>query len=983
MKVPPLQLDVANGCVWLGRRQRRLKPQAFAVLHYLVEHAGQIVGKEALLAAAWPGVTVSAGVLKTAIWEIRQALHESPQAPRFIETVPRRGYRFIAKVSYQQKERENQSKPLVPHSQFPTPIFVGREAQLTQLHRYLEKALDGERQIVFVTGEPGIGKTTLIEAFLQQVATRPDVRIARGQCIEHYGTGEAYLPVLTALGRLCRGSGGKQLLRLLHRYAPTWLAQLPALLSSTVRERLEREARGVTRERMLREIAEVVEVITAAKGMIVWIDDLQWSDTSTLDFVSFLVPRHERARLLIIGTYRPVDILGNGHPLRSISQELSAHGQGNELRLGSLSNAAVGEYLTRRFGSGERESEPSAVSLRELTRAIHQRTEGNPLFMVNAVEYLLAQGAITRVDGQWDFHRAVASVQNGVPPSTQQLIERQIDQLGLEDQRVLEVASVAGAEFSAAAAAAGLVAGVEEVEGRCAGLARRALFLQPGGTTEWPDGTVAARYGFLHTLYQQVLYDRVPAGRRIGLHQRIGERIERAYGTQARTVAAELAMHFERGRDFSRAVHYLRQAGENATRRSAHSEAISLLTKGLELLQMLPQTPERSRQEIRLHLARGASLITLKGYASPEVEYSYTRARKLCEQLKATRYLFPAVLGLCGVRHNQAEFRKAQVLAQQLLRLARNGGEPMRLLWAHVFSGTVLYFTGKFALTQQHFVEGIALYDVRKHSPHVSDVVQDPGVHCRCYLAEILWLQGYADQARQLCHQALSLARQLAHSHSTAVALASAAFLHNRLGEHDAAQEFAQELITLAHEQGFPQWLAVGTVRRGWTLVVQGQAEKGLAQVRQGLAIFQATGAKLGIPSFFCELAWAHGRAGRVEEGLALVTEALGMIAKTGERVSEAELYRIKGELLLTQEGKNQKAKTEAEKCFWKAIKVACRQKAKSLELRAVMNLSRLWQSQGRKQQAHQRLTEIYGWFTEGFETADLQEAKALLAELT
>jgi predicted ATPase len=349
------------------------------------------------------------------------------------------------------------------------------------------------------------------------------------------------------------------------------------------------------------------------------------------------------------------------------------------------------------------------------------------------------------------------------------------------------------------------------------------------------------------------------------------------------------------------------------------------------------------------------------------------------------RYLFPAILGLCGVRHNQAEFRKAQVLAQQLLRLARTGGDPMRLLWAHVFSGTVLYFTGKFVLSQQHFVEGVALYDVRKHSPHVSDVVQDPGVHCHCYLAEILWLQGYADQARQLCHQALGLARQLAHSHSMVVALASAAFLHNRLGKHGAAQGFAQELITLAHEQGFPQWLAVGTVRQGWILVVQGQAEKGLAQMRQGLAIFQVTGAKLAIPSFFCELAWAHGRARRVEEGLALVTEALGMIAKTEERVSEAELYRIKGELLLSREGKNQKAKTtvEAEKCFWQAIHVACRQKAKALELRAVINLSRLWQSQGRRQQARRLLAEIYGWFTEGFDTADLQEARTLLQELT
>src|SRR5262249_12188467 len=285
--------------------------------------------------------------------------------------------------------------------------------------------------------------------------------------------------------------------------------------------------------------------------------------------------------------------------------------------------------------------------------AIHQRTEGNPFFMVNALDYLLAQEAFTQVDGQGGLHRAVASVQNAVPPSIQQLIERQIAQLNLEDQRLLEVASVAGAEFSAAAVAAGLEVAAEEIEGQCAELARRALFLRPTGIAEWPNGTVTARYGFLHALYQQVLYERIPTGRRMGLHQRIGERIEQAYGQQAREIAAELALHFERGRNFSRAIHYLRQAGENATRRSAHSEAVSLFTKGLELLQLLPQTAERTQQEIRLHLALGAPFITLKGYASPEVEYSYTRAHKLCQQIGETRYLFPSVLGLCGVRHNQ------------------------------------------------------------------------------------------------------------------------------------------------------------------------------------------------------------------------------------------------------------------------------------------------------------------------------------------
>jgi len=975
------------------------------VLQYLAERPGQLVSKTELLTTLWPDVTVSDGVLKTYVWEIRRALADRRRPPRFIETIPRKGYRFIGSVAADAVSRakfpgQNFKSQLAPRLQPLVSSFVGRAAELVQLRSYLQKALTRERQIIFVAGEPGIGKTTLIEAFLQQAATQPDILIAYGQCIEHYGTSEAYLPVLTAVGRLCREPGGTPLLKLFHRYAPTWLAQLPALLNSTERTRLERETQGATRGRMLREFAEAVETITASRPMILWLDDLHWSDASTLDLVSFLASRHEPAQLLIIATYRLGEILGNGHPLQAIVQELTAHRQCSEVRLAPLSPVAIEQYLLQRFSGETKESAPSSLSLRELTHAIHRRTEGNPLFMVNAVEHLLAQGAITQVNGQWDFHRATVHLQNSVPPSIQQLIERQIDQLRPIDQQVLEVASVVGTEFSAAAVASGLGITVEEMEGKCAELVRRAFFLRSTGVAEWPDGTVASCYSFLHVLYQHVFYERIPRSRRIGLHQRIGERIEQGYSPQTREVAAALAVHFEQGRDFSRAIHYLRQAGENATRRSAHSEAVSLFTRGLALLQFLPRTAERTQQEIRLSLALGAPLITLKGYAAPEVEDVYTRARVLCQQIGDTRDLFPATLGLCGVRHNQAEFRQAHVLAQQLVRLAQKEGDVTRRLWAYVFSGTVLHQTGKFTHAQKHFTAGIALYDAQRHNPHISDVIQDPGVHCRCYLAEIFWLQGYGDQARQYCSQALNLARQLAHAHSQAVALSSATLLYNWLGERQIARNLAEELVTLTQEQGFPQWLAVGIFRRGWTLAQQGSTREGIQQMQQGLVALQATGAKLWLPLFSCALAWAHAGAGRPGEGVPLLAAAQAMMEKTGERCYAAELYRLKGELTLQQQGKVQSSERqvpspqpstpdtqaevegEAEECFFKAIAIARKQQAKSLELRAAMSLARLWRQQGKQQEAHKLLSPTYHWFTEGFDTADLTAARALLAAL-
>lgn len=1002
LSFPPFQFDVASGRVWHGTHQYRLKPQAAAVLLYLVEHSGQTVSKEELFTALWPGVTVSPGVLRTCLWEIRQALRDRQRKPRFIETIPRRGYRFIGAVRRPASEVRRPQSP-APNTQHIAPNFVGRETELRYLHERLEKALSGERQVVFVSGEPGIGKTTLVQAFLSHVATTDGLRVAQGQCLEHFGVGEAYLPILEALGRLCRQSGGKQLRTILRQYAPSWLAHLPALVSRAAFDRLQREVQGVTRARMLREMAEALEVLTSETRLVLVLEDLHWSDPSTLDLVSFLARRHERAHLLVIGAYRPADILGNGHPLRTVIQELSAHGHCAELPVASLSEAAVGGYLTARFASSPTPAEeaqdepPVPAALHELTRVIHRRTEGNPLFLVNMVDYLLACGAIARIDGRWTFLRAVDGVRQGVPQSIQQMIERQLDRLNPADQRLLEVASVAGVNFSAAVVAAATGSTVEEIEEQCTSLVRRALFLQCIGAEEWPDGLVSARYNFLHALYQQVLYQRISTGRLVRLHRQIGERIEQAHGERARERAAELATHFERGREYRRVVHYLRQAGENAARRTAHTEAINLLSKGIDLLQRLPPTPEGTRQKIRLHLAMGTPLIALKGYAAAEAEHIFTQARELCEQIQDPRLLFHALLGLGAVYHNRAAFHMVLTLAEQLQRLAHTIQEPTYQLWAHVLSGQVLCQTGQFILAQEHFTQGIALYDTPKHNPSASDAVQDPGVHCLSSLAEVLWLCGYPDQALRRCHEALTLTRRLSHPHSRVVALASAALLHTWLGKQVVAQELAEELTALARDQGFPQWLAVGTLRQERALVEQGLTA-GVEQIQQGLAAFQATGARLALPGFFCELAWAQGKAGRVEEGLALLAAALVEIESTKERLHEAEVYWLKGQLTLQKSGvrspksgvpntqypvPSTQAEAEAEVCFLKALKIARRQHAKSLELRAVISLSRLWQRQGKKKQAHQKLAKLYGWFSEGFETADLQEAKALLAELT
>jgi predicted ATPase len=895
------------------------------------------------------------------------------------------------------------------------------------LHDWLDKALQGERQIVFVTGEPGIGKTTVVEAFLIGIrdwglgvgsaslpttiltppvsgltlnpnpqSPTPSPWIGRGQCIEHYGAGEAYLPVLEAFGRLCREPGGERLVSLLTQYAPTWMVQLPSLLSDTEYDVLQRKTLGATRERMLREMAEAIEVLTIERPLILWLEDLHWSDVSTLDLLSLLARRPERARLLILGTYRPVEILGNGHPLRAVTQELHAHRQCEELRLGLLTEEDVTTYLVQQVAT-EVVREPS---LQKLASTVYRRTEGNPLFMVNMVKYLLAQGAFAH-----DSEHVLAELQSQVvPESLQPMIERQLERLNPAERQMLEVASVAGMDFSAAAVAVGLGTESGEVEMRCAELVRSEQFLQAKGTSEWPDGTVAARFGFTHALYQNVLYERVTAGRRVQMHRQIGERIEAGYGEQTVEVAAELAVHFERGRDYRRAVQYLQYAGERALRRYAHQEAIGHLTKALELLHKLPDTPERNQQELALQTALGPAYVAMQGWGATEVGSAYTRARELCRQMGDSPQLAPVLYGLWTFYVLRAEHETGLELAEQLFTLAQRTHDPVILLESHTAMGVSLLFFGEFAQAQEHLEQGTILYNPQQHSSLVFLYGIDPGVLCFSLVPLTQWLLGYPDHAAKCSHEALSLAEELSHPFNLVYAQYFAAVLYQLCREGPTAQQWTEAEISLCRKQGFTQMLAMGTSLRGWALAEQEQREEGIAQLRQGLAAFRATGAELWRPYYLALLAEALEKSGQLAVGMTTIEEALAIVNKNGERLYEAELYRIKGELLLAQEGfrpqaegLREKAKEEgvrlqaedlrektgeAEGCFLRAIEIARKQQAKSLELRAVTSLSCLWQQLGKVKQAHTMLSEIYHWFTEGFETTDLREAKTLLEEL-
>ncbi len=671
----PFLLDGANQQLTRGERVLPLPPKSFAVLSYLLSRAGRLVSKDELLDAVWPGVHVGEAVLKTSIREIRKALADPARSPVFIETVHRRGYRFIVSVTEAtpagHDDRPPRARDVPADAVGARPEVgtrslhpVGRDAELDRLERCLDRALEGQRQVVFVTGEPGVGKTTLVDLFLGRLAGR-GIWAMRGQCLALYGAGEAYMPVLEALGRLGRLDPGNRVVAVLERHAPTWLVQLPSLVGAADRDRLQREIMGSTKERMLREMAEALEALTAETPVVLVLEDLHWSDYSTLDLIASLARRREAARLLVLGTFRPVDVIIRAHPLRAVKQELSAHGQCEELQVELLAEAAVNEYLTRRF--------PDGAIAPELAQVIHRRTDGHPLFMVSLVDYLLARGALERVEGRWTLRADAALAEVAVPDSVRDVIERQFEELGEVERELLETASVAGQEFAVALVAAALDSTLMAVESRCQSLAQRGHFLKSRGIAEWPDGQPSERYGFVHSLYRDALYQRLPATRRLELHRRIGETMERLHGPDAGDVAAELATHFEKGHEVERAVRYLVRAAENAARRHANRDATDSLTRALDLLD---RSPAIERDDLRLAvLERRGMLRRATGQnhdaaADFEALARCARERGRTEhEAKALFYVATAVFAVDGDRCLAA--------AQRAVDLSRDVGDEL------------------------------------------------------------------------------------------------------------------------------------------------------------------------------------------------------------------------------------------------------------------------------------------------------------------
>jgi DNA-binding winged helix-turn-helix (wHTH) protein/tetratricopeptide (TPR) repeat protein len=927
-----------------------LEPQVFEVLAYLVQHRDRVVPRTELLDKIWGSRFVTDSALASRVKAARKAVGDSGRAQTVIRTVHGRGYQFLAPV--QEQAQASPEAPLPEGLAGAAP--VGREGELDRLGELYDLAGRGRRQVVFVTGEPGIGKSTLVEAFAGRVGRSGAGRVAWGQCLEQRGAPEPYLPVFDALDRLCRDDAAA--LALLARLAPTWLVQMPALVEPGARAELERRALGGTTERMLREAAEALEAVAADRPLVLVLEDLHWADPSTVDLVAWLARRATPARLLVAGTYRPADALAGGAPIADAGAELRLRGLATELRLGELGPEAVAAVLASGL--------PGAEVPEELARLVQRRTDGVPLFVVQLAQAWTDSGVLRPAAGRWEL--APGSGGGRVPDDLRRLLELQLERLDAADLAMLETAAVAGVEFAAATAASDGPASVEAVEGRCAALARHGRFLRAAGPVAWPDGTVSAGFRFAHDLHRTVLYDRIPAGRRARLHATVADRLERAYGAAAAGNAAELAAHLLAGHDHARAVPYLQAAAVRALGRSAPREAIQHLEALLQALPRLPEGPERDQAELAAQMTLGPALVATRGFASPEVEAAYTRARELSRALERPDELALVLHGLAAVEEFRGRYHRSEALLTQILEL----GVSELAVEAHELLACSTFHQGAAARACRYAEQGLAIYDEAADLSYLAPYGEHPAVACHDWAALALWFLGRPDRALGHAEQARALA--VAHPYSLASAEVQLAYLHQYRGEAGTTLLWAGQAMATASEHGFPVRAVQAAILGGWAVAVTDADRAGTEQLRAGLAGYLATGAELDHPYYLGLLGEALAATDGPAEGLGVVEEAIRLVGTERPFYYLPELHRIRGDLLarLGRAG-------EAAGAYGRAVELAAGHGARSAELRASLRRCQLPGRPPSEQLAH--LRRLYDQFEEGFGTPDLQAAGALL----
>jgi len=945
-------LDESNALLTRDGQPVSLAPKAFAVLCALARQPGQLITKNALLDAVWGHQHVSESVLKTIVSDLREALADSAKQPRYIETASRRGYRFIANIS----NRTQAEIAAAPISASPNsvdlPVIIGRDQALAELHQAWRDAGEGRRQIIWVAGEAGIGKTTLIDRFVQELG---EVRRGHGQCVEQVGIGEPYLPVLEALSSLCDSYPG--LIPMLRAVAPRWMIQLPWLNSDEERESLKKDLADATQDRMLREMAMLLERYSREQPLLLVTEDLHWSDESTLRLMDHLARRRAPGRFMWLASFRLAQIISEDHPLKALRNELRLHHLCREILLDPFSEREVADYVEHVI--------PGQSVSEEFVRTLHGHTDGLPLFVANVVNDWISQGDVLAA--------ADASTSRlHVPESLAGVIERQIQRLNPEQRSVLETASVCGVEFRRTTVAEMLGNNPAEVGEQCEELVRRQQWLRQVSVVRLPDGSLDARYAFRHAVYRHVFYQRLGALARVKLHGLAAVSMERGRTQGVEVTSAELALQFEMAQQPMAALRHYAEAANQALGRFAPTEAIGLTDRALALLPQCPEGVERLELEMTVVSPRGVACSTKFGVASPLALEAFQRAEEISELLPPAPERAIELSGLSWVHYTRGDFDATITLAKRILALGESRNDPILRLVACNLIGCAVCYQGHMADAVRWMDEGLSLCDEVGDKLATIPFVIDPGVSMHANLAVPLVQMGLPDQAR--AHGAAALARAKALRQPVAQMLAywCLCILEARVGTSEHLLELAAELGRTVAAHGVAQGEGPTLWMQGIATARMGEADKGHALILEGYqrhARFEMLCGGTEVLSYAAE---ALILARRWDEAQKQIDEGLELANRINERPFVPELHLLTARVALGKRRANMAAEA-----IRTALREARAQNALGQEINALVALCELPDAAAEDRDA---LKHCLGKLTEGLDHARIKKARKLLA---
>jgi DNA-binding winged helix-turn-helix (wHTH) protein/tetratricopeptide (TPR) repeat protein len=960
LRFDAFDLDEADARLRRDGKPIALPPKAFGVLCALARQPGVLVTKNALLDAVWGHQHVSESVLKTTISQVRAALADDAASPRYIETASRLGYRFIGAA---QADRPAVAANAVSASPSGERVaaeipegFIGRRDALAKLQECWQRAQAGQRQLLWVAGDAGVGKSTLLETF---VRSSHAAVIAQGQCVEQYGSGEPYLPVLQALGDLCREYPA--LATAMRTAAPTWLLQLPWLSSDAERAALTRELVGVSQERMVREFHELMSRFTADRPMLIVIEDLHWSDEATLALINHFARQRGPARVLWIGSFRLTQVIAEGHPLQGLRQELRLQRLAQEILLDPFSEAEVLSYLKQRA--------PVAEAPEAFVRRVHSHTDGLPLFVVNVVDALLGGD----VDSSASSRHRVSFAANSplpVPEDLMGAVETRIGRLSAERVTLLESAGIIGVEFRAGAVAEMCGRPLAEVIGVCDELVKKQFWLRHSATVDLNDGTLDALYTFKHAIYRHVFYERIGAAARVQLHRRAAQVLAAGAARGVMAAPAELASHHERGREPGAALLAYSQAAQLALRSFAPRQALDLCEHALTLLPHIPPGPQQLMLELGVQSPRGTALALLHGVGAAEPRSAFERVRELCELLPQHPARAILLNGYCASLYSRGEYGKLAEFAQKMEKLEGPDRAPLQVMTA-LFYGGSFSARGKCRDATEWFLKAIGYCEAIKDRTGFQPFVVDPEVGIRANAVRTLFERGLYDQAREQARRSIAIAMEIGQPLAQVLARWRAAMLEVRLGNPDKVIEQADAIANVVGKTCVAQGDGPSRYLRGWAIAQQGQAREGIALIRDGLERHLRIGmiaSSTEVISYGVDALIAAGDWESANKDLAL--------AFTRAREMDEHYYLP---VLLIQQSRvsqGQGDDTRAHHWLREAVRIAREQEAPGFELKAANALVSHPASTPDDRAALKSLLE---GLTEGRDTADHRRGMSLI----